>query len=122
MAKRPPNKLCVVCGRKEIKPEGSNTEVWFFRRVPKCFKCVMLENEIIEEIKPGKRILIKSVKESEAAFPLRIFDKTKKELVGEFKKANDLRSRLNQYREANPRSKIMILDKKYHDFSDYFLL
>src|SRR5688500_8150009 len=66
---RPPNRVCEVCGRKAIPPEKRGGK-WVFRLVQKCDNCVMFENKLFDEIKKRKGILPRSLKESEAVFPL----------------------------------------------------
>jgi hypothetical protein len=67
--KRPPNRICMNCKRKVISPEKVGGK-WHFRSIPLCTNCFMLTNNYIDEISKGKTKLVKSIKESEEAFPL----------------------------------------------------
>jgi hypothetical protein len=117
--RRPQNRTCTVCGRKAISPEKSDGK-WYFRSTQKCTNCIMLENNYFNEISKRKGILPKSVKESEAAFPLLVLDVTKNELIGKFDDPKVLRKKLNFYRAENLNSKILIIDTKFRDFTEYF--
>jgi hypothetical protein len=119
--RRPPNRRCKNCGRKAIQPEKTGGE-WHFRSVPLCTNCFMLVNNYIEEISKGKRKPIRSVKQSEESFPLLMLDKSMNSMVGLFDNANDLRKELDSYRADNPDSEIWIIDMKFRDFTDIFIV
>jgi hypothetical protein len=119
--RRPPNKICKNCGRKAISPEKAGGK-WHFRSVPLCTDCFMLMNNYINEISKGKRKPIKSVKESEEAFPLLMLDRSMNKSVGLFDNPKDLRKELNFYRAENPDSEILIIDVKFRDFTDIFIV
>jgi hypothetical protein len=119
MAKKPPNKICPKCGRKSLAPEGG--PAWFFPKNKICQNCTSLKFGYFYEINANRRPLIKTVEQSQAVFPLSILDMTENELVGVFRDFKSLKRRLNGYRADYPRSRIKIIDKKYHDFTDYLI-
>ena len=61
-----------------------------------------------------------SKKEADTVYPLRVVDMTRGTLIGIYTDPETLRRSLNFYRVENEKSKIKIVDKKWHDFTQYF--
>jgi hypothetical protein len=119
MTKRPRNKICSKCGRRSIAPEGGPN--WRFPKNKMCFNCTSFLFEVFDQINANLRPLIKTIEQSKAVFPLIVLDTTENKSLGMFGDFRSLRRKLNMYRADYPKSKIKIIDRKYHDFTDYFL-
>jgi len=115
---RPPNKRCIMCGRKRISPETRSPGVWEYRSSSVCTNCFMLTHNYIDAISTGKKTLkLKSIKESRGVFPLIILDRSLNKNEGIFDNPEDLKKKLNSYRAEHPKSDIKIIDMKYHDYT-----
>lgn len=119
-SKRPPNKICPVCGRRSLAPEKRDND-WYFPPKKICYNCTSLEFGDYDEINANRKILIKSTKEEKAVFPLKMFDINDNTHIGNYNDFKTLRNELNMYRSHNPDSKIKIIDTKFHDFTDHIL-
>ena len=117
--KRPANKICPVCQRKTLAPEGGPNH-WRFPPKKLCYSCINLLHGNISDIKTNKKILVKSVKQSEAIFPLYIFDLDMNQIVGKFNDFESVRKELKELEETFPTFKFKVVDTKYHDFTDFF--
>jgi hypothetical protein len=118
--KRPPYRICQICGRKRAAPEKSLGK---WRMPPKkktCYNCTSIQFDDFNDIIANRKILIKSKKEAEAVFPLRLLDMTNNKLIGNYNDSKSLRKSLNLYRAENPKSETKVIDGKYHDFTEHF--
>lgn len=118
--KRPKNRICKICNRKNISAEKSSDGTWHFRLKPICTNCSMLQDRFFDQINKGKRLIIKSVDQAEKVFPLFVLDITYNELIGKFYDAKTLKMKLEEYKIEYPKSEILIIDIQKHDYTEYF--
>jgi hypothetical protein len=119
LTERGPNKICPVCKRKSLAPEKSGGR-WYFPPKKICYNCVEFLNNGYDKVNANRRILVKTVKESEAIFPLTAFDRTENTYLGKFNDFESLRKELKEYTKTYPASDIRVIDDKYHNFADFF--
>ena len=117
---RPPYKVCKICGRKRVSPEMRLGKWVMPPKKNTCYNCTSFDFESFNDIIANKRIVIKSKKEADTVYPLRVVDMTRGTLIGIYTDPKTLRRSLNFYRVENEKSKIKIVDKKWHDFTQYF--
>lgn len=85
-----------------------------------CYNCTSFDFESFNDIIANRRIVIKSKNEADTVYPLRVVDMTRGTVVGSYNDPKTLRRSLNFYRAENEKSKVKIVDKKWHDFTEYF--
>lgn len=118
--KRPPYEVCKFCKRKTVAPEKIGDR-WRSPPLKKCNNCIALQSRTCNDLNVNRKILIKSRKEEQAVFPLLILDMMYCNLIGIYNDFKQLRRNLNKHLEDYPKSKIKIIDRKYHDFTDYII-
>jgi hypothetical protein len=118
---RPPYKECEVCERKMVAPEKGPGGRWTVPPKKVCNNCTSFLNKVFKYMNANRRILIKTKKEEVAVFPLLIINIPKSELIGTYHNFESIRNVLGKYREEIAKLNVKVIDRKYHDFTDYFL-
>lgn len=116
---RPKNRKCPVCGRMAVAPEQYFGK-WVFPPQKKCKNCTSLEFEVFEQIRANRKLKIRSQEQAESSLPLRVLDMTNKRLLGLYHDFPSLTKNLSKYRKENPKSRIKVIDTKFHNMTPYF--
>jgi hypothetical protein len=120
--RRPVNKTCEYCSRKNIYPEkqGGN---WVFPRILECFDCVMVHDGIFDQIRTRRRKSKNEKKKNQqqqVLFPLTIFDTTKNIMVGEYSTREKVQYAIDRYQQsAQNKWKVDMLVIHYPDYLDF---
>jgi hypothetical protein len=117
---RPPNKICLSCGRKIVYPERMFGN-WFYPRDQTCFDCLMIGCSRYDQVRPRKPPS-KMSDRAELLFPLTVVDTSNNTKIGEFHTKQDVLYAVNKYKqERKSRAKILIIHyPTFYNFTDYF--
>jgi hypothetical protein len=120
MIGRPPNKTCLICGRKSIYPEKMFGD-WAYPREQICFDCLMIGCSRYDQIRPRKPPSKMSDK-AELLFPLTVVDTSNNTKIGEYQNKEDVLAAADKYKqERKSRAKILVIHyPTFYNFTDYF--
>jgi hypothetical protein len=120
MIGRPPNKTCLICGRKGIYPEKMFGN-WFYPGEQTCFDCLMIRRCRFDKIRVRK-LPGKMNDRAELLFPLTVVDTSNNTKVGEYQTKQDVLTAVDNYKqERKSRAKILVIHyPTYYNFTDYF--
>jgi hypothetical protein len=120
MIGRPPNKTCLICGRKSIYPEKAFGD-WFYPREQICFDCLMISRSRFDMIR-ARKLPGKMNDRAKLLFPLTVYDTSNNTKVGEYHTKQDVLDAVDNYKqERKSRSKILVIHyPTYYNFTDYF--
>jgi hypothetical protein len=117
MIGRPPNKTCLICGRRSIYPEKDFGD-WFYPREQTCFDCLMIRCNRYDKIR-SRRLPGKMNDRAELLFPLTVVDTSNNTKIGEYHNKQDILAAVEKYKikskdSRNPLSHILQLYKLFH--------
>ena len=88
MIGRPPNKTCLICGRKSIYPDKDFGD-WFYPREQTCFDCLMIGCNRFDKIR-ARKLPGKMNDTAELLFPLTVYDTSNNTKIGEYHNKQDV--------------------------------